>query len=123
MQRVATAEAVNAEASCSQRSGLERHACRVVRAMARALDEDTLHTLVQLALLQAIFAEAPAAALLRLPSCKTRGRLAALVRIGLLQARSVGGADGFAMWEMHACVRGAACRLSRSLGLSHSMSW
>ena len=88
--------------------------------MARALYEDTLYALLQLALLQAAFTEAPAATLLRLPPANARGRLAVLARLGFLIKCSAGAANGAATWEMHACVRSAARRLSESLGLSHS---
>ena len=108
----------------SDRSVCSMHACRLVRAMARALDEGALYALARLALLQGSFHEALSAALLRLPPAQARARLIGLVRVGLLQARAAaGGADDeAAMWEMHACVRGAACALADSLELSLSMA-
>lgn len=48
---------------------------------------------------------------------QTRGRMRALTRAGLLSTLGEGAEQ---CWEMHACVRAAACDLSEALGLLHA---
>ena len=48
---------------------------------------------------------------------QARGRMRALTLAGLLSTLGEGGEQ---RWEMHACVRAAACDLSEALGLSHA---
>ena len=87
--------------------------------MARGLSEDALYAALLLALLPGAFPGKAAAQLLHLPLARTRSRLHALTRVGLL---STHGACEQQRWEMHACVRGACCDLSEALNLSHAAS-